>query len=421
MKLTKKQLSKQNSINASKSTGPKSEAGKAISRENALKHGLTAKVLVMPNEDPAKITAREDHWNDYYNPQSPGAQHFVFLCVASTILTDRVATAHHAEITKQVLAADECWLNQKSDLLEDLKTLLIDNPGMGYRMMRREATGCEYLAARWRFLGDIFKERRCWSDEECDEVIRLIGVAPTVAGRKANADAFKIYFYNNAMTSDDPGMRITELLTDEFRPDELWKSFSVDTMPNDQWFQNWINSFVAARIEELTRRGEMLSETMDAPDRAGAKDRALMLKDEKAAKLFLRYSTEARNGFHRAFRDLTKALESDREMAENSGETGEIEGSRNEADYAKDWHPEDRFNPLFAVLKEACGGVLDPENEDSRNEADLEEEEDRVAELADLDRQVTEAKAGVERQYIQYHRDMIAQTYERSSRQRRVQ
>ena len=145
-----------------------------------------------------------------------------------------------------------------------------------------------------------------------------------------------------------------------------------------------------------------------------------MLKDDKDARLFLRYSSEARNGFHRAFRDLTIALKSEREEAENSEETAEIEGSRNEADYDKDWRPEDRFNPLLSVLKEACGAALDPEMEDSRNEADLEEEEDRVAELADLDRQVSEAKAGVERQYIEYHRDMIAQTYERSSRQRLV-
>ena len=137
MKLTKAQRTKQNKLNASKSTGPRSEAGKAISRENALKHGLTAKIVAMPNEDPPKIAARENHWNDYYKPQSPGGQHFVYLCVASTILTDRVTSAHDAAIASQVRDAEEVWLNEKSELLEDLKTLLLDNPTLGCHMLRR--------------------------------------------------------------------------------------------------------------------------------------------------------------------------------------------------------------------------------------------------------------------------------------------
>ena len=164
----------------------------------------------------------------------------------------------------------------------------------------------------------------------------------------------------------------------------------------------------------------MLSETIDAPDRAVAKDRALMLKDEKDARLFLRYSSEARNGFHRAFSDLTKALKSDKERAENAEENEEIDDSRNEAESVSNWSPEDRFDPLLSVLKEACGAALDPEIEGSRNEADSEEEEDEETELLDLDRQLAEAKTEGERRFIQQHRDLMALSYQRSSRQRLV-
>ena len=46
-----------NRANAKKSTGPKSEKGKSTSRMNALKHGLTAKINVIADEDPEEFEA----------------------------------------------------------------------------------------------------------------------------------------------------------------------------------------------------------------------------------------------------------------------------------------------------------------------------------------------------------------------------
>jgi len=42
-----------NLANAQHSTGPRTEAGKAASSQNALKHGLTAQTVLLPGEDPA--------------------------------------------------------------------------------------------------------------------------------------------------------------------------------------------------------------------------------------------------------------------------------------------------------------------------------------------------------------------------------
>jgi len=46
-----------NRANAQKSTGPKSEQGKAVSSQNAFKHGLYAKSLLIPGEDRADFEA----------------------------------------------------------------------------------------------------------------------------------------------------------------------------------------------------------------------------------------------------------------------------------------------------------------------------------------------------------------------------
>ena len=46
---------KANGDNAKKSTGPRTEEGKARVANNALKHGLLARDTVLPGEDPAEF------------------------------------------------------------------------------------------------------------------------------------------------------------------------------------------------------------------------------------------------------------------------------------------------------------------------------------------------------------------------------
>jgi hypothetical protein len=45
-----------NRLNAQRSTGPRTEAGKANSRRNALKHGLTAEKMLLEYEDATRST-----------------------------------------------------------------------------------------------------------------------------------------------------------------------------------------------------------------------------------------------------------------------------------------------------------------------------------------------------------------------------
>jgi len=54
---SKKTRAAVNRANAQKSTGPKSEQGKAASSQNAFKHGLYAKSLLIPGEDRADFEA----------------------------------------------------------------------------------------------------------------------------------------------------------------------------------------------------------------------------------------------------------------------------------------------------------------------------------------------------------------------------
>src|SRR4030081_3853498 len=60
-----------NRLNAIKSTGPASPKGKVRSSLNALRHGLTARVVVLPSEDMAAYQAFAKEIVDSLDPQAP--------------------------------------------------------------------------------------------------------------------------------------------------------------------------------------------------------------------------------------------------------------------------------------------------------------------------------------------------------------
>ncbi len=73
MPITKEARAEINRRNAQKSTGPKTETGKAVSRTNALKHGLTATTLApidAPGEPPGAYQARLDAWIEDTQPRN---------------------------------------------------------------------------------------------------------------------------------------------------------------------------------------------------------------------------------------------------------------------------------------------------------------------------------------------------------------
>ncbi len=66
-----------NRRNARKSTGPRTQSGKARSSRNALKHGLSAEQIVILDEDPAAFEALRDDVYAHYQPPDPVAEHLV--------------------------------------------------------------------------------------------------------------------------------------------------------------------------------------------------------------------------------------------------------------------------------------------------------------------------------------------------------
>ena len=89
-----------NRANAQHSTGPKTETGKWRSSLNAIRHGLTGQIVVMPTEDMAAYRAHVKTFTDEYHPKG----------------------ASEAQLVQQL--ADTSWrLNRAASLEANLYTL----------------------------------------------------------------------------------------------------------------------------------------------------------------------------------------------------------------------------------------------------------------------------------------------------------
>jgi ABC-type transporter Mla subunit MlaD len=80
-----------NRENAQHSTGPKTQAGKQRSSLNALRHGLTGQIVVMPTEDLQAYQSHLNSFNDEYHPKGATQAHLVQALADASWRLNRVA------------------------------------------------------------------------------------------------------------------------------------------------------------------------------------------------------------------------------------------------------------------------------------------------------------------------------------------
>src|ERR1035437_6926105 len=92
-----------NRANSKHSTGPKTKAGKTRSSLNALRHGLTSQIVVMPNEDLEAYQSNLKSFTDEYSPKGATEAQLVQALADASWRLNRVAAL---EATLLTLAAD---------------------------------------------------------------------------------------------------------------------------------------------------------------------------------------------------------------------------------------------------------------------------------------------------------------------------
>ena len=90
---TEKQIDA-NRLNAQKSTGPSTPEGRAAVRLNGVKHGLTAKTLVLKGESESDFTSLLDSYEAEHQPTTPTEEALVLQLAMATW---RLRRLYHAE------------------------------------------------------------------------------------------------------------------------------------------------------------------------------------------------------------------------------------------------------------------------------------------------------------------------------------
>ncbi len=201
-----------NRRNAQKSTGPRTPEGKNRSRFNAVKHGMTARTLVLPGEDPDALQERLDSWIGNLQPQNEVEQFLVEQAVQSSWKLDRADRAEVARLSHIIETLPVAEANRQQEeaaalgrrLFSDrngsgsiklqsqiLEALLpgrksqtsrpldvLDHAGAIVRRLESTGPGCQWMLDRWIELRTLLDQGQPWPSIEKSRAIRLLGKPP---------------------------------------------------------------------------------------------------------------------------------------------------------------------------------------------------------------------------------------------------
>ena len=189
-----------NRRNAQKSTGPKTEEGKARSRANALKHGLCSSEVVV--EDAALIEERTREFFDSLRPQNDW---HCWLATEIAVLSVRITRSERIERRardKVSLRAELTWDDDRKLEAELLGERLAERPAVVVDQLRRTPQGCEWMMTRWAMLAHAADVRKSWTPAQTALAFDLLATPPEF--REGHPPGASLDFRGRRLDADQP-------------------------------------------------------------------------------------------------------------------------------------------------------------------------------------------------------------------------
>ncbi len=161
-----------NRLNAQRSTGPKTEAGKGRSRRNALTHGLSAEVARLP-EDDAAIGAGAGA-----GPVAPPLDWPGWLAEEVAVIASKLRRSDRLEgrLRERVAhRAEHHWDDDRRLEAEFLGSGIARDPAAVARSLRMSPQGCDWMIERWSLLARAADRDGTWTAEQTALAFDLLG------------------------------------------------------------------------------------------------------------------------------------------------------------------------------------------------------------------------------------------------------
>jgi hypothetical protein len=198
-----------NRRNATKSCGPKTEAGRNITRFNAVKHGMTAEIALLPVEDAAVFEEQQRDWFEIYKPRNGMEAAKVERSFYLWWQLGRITRAQSAQLCEKARTAEgERLASEARETIELSIQLFLPGPegrwgasenskragerdkvtGSRDRGFEHPALiesrlgeledGCRWLYGQWKEEAAILEAGKTWGAIECFKAVRLMGMQP---------------------------------------------------------------------------------------------------------------------------------------------------------------------------------------------------------------------------------------------------
>lgn len=174
-----------NQRNALRSTGPRTEAGKARSRLNALDHGLRAEQVVLPGEDPAAFRAEVAAWFDDWKPTTHTRAVLVERAAVAAWRLRRCVRVETTRLRNLGRAAVRLHESEAQGRVVAWIGLLATDPPSATAALMNEREGVDALLGRWGSLAEVLDAPEVWDLASHRLLQSLMGTHPDVDPREA--------------------------------------------------------------------------------------------------------------------------------------------------------------------------------------------------------------------------------------------
>ena len=174
--MTRSQRRQINRANSQHSTGPKTEAGKKQSSLNALRHGLTGQIVVMPNEDLQAYQRHLKSYADEYNPKGATEADLVQALADTSWRLNRVAALETNLLTLGIATKVSPITNAPSEVQDAMaivaalesQSKALSNLSMHSQRLSRQF---ERAVAQLR---DLQKTRQTKEKQDLEDLVKVI-------------------------------------------------------------------------------------------------------------------------------------------------------------------------------------------------------------------------------------------------------